>query len=721
MTLAEALRSGEGTVWFRQLGDGVDAVEVTLRITPLARHRARSAWAEFARQVDDQLAQELTWLLLDLTHAGFLRPFRCRFTEPFEIMGGDLAVLELSVGVDGRVVTWPQVHRTPGTRPPSPPPPGPRKPTSALTPPGVPSGEPPGDADHLVPPSHAARRRPGQHAKPPTAAEAGPPPGADAEGPKPSGAEGPPTEPVTVGGGESAASARRLQCTIGVAGAVPDNVLRRGDNSVGVFLGPQEAHTLVGVIVSDAELELTPEADFVVVHVQLTPLVPEVGTPSAGDLLVPRTGRSATLMLGWRVPDGATEARAQLVVTKAGRVIVLAELSGRVGEPTAARSLLAMGDPTQPRPVASVTPTAVVLDTDGHGWTTATTPSATAVALLPEYEQLAEVLRRLLNKAIALDPSTAAGRKGVAAMLVRLAQAGADLYQSLQPVVSTLGPGPVQVVTSRAPHALPLELLYDRAVPVDAAKLCPAWVAGGCLDVCESPQPQRVVCPAGFWGVRRIIERLYRLVEHGDAEVSMVVPDPNRPRLALDGLVFAASSKVKPEMQQRSALADAPREADWTTWRASLAKQPHGLLVLLPHTAMSAAGPEAEDPPALEISDSMLERPFIGADVVTGGRSDLAPTVILFGCDTAGSEDDLTGFAMRFLNAGAAVVFSSLAKLGPFAAAELAGRLVTALTEPANAGRPVGQVLTEFRRSSLREGLLSAMALTGYGDSEWAV
>ena len=118
--------------------------------------------------------------------------------------------------------------------------------------------------------------------------------------------------------------------------------------------------TLLGIMVSDAELDLTPGADFVVVHVQLTPLVPEVGTPSFGDLLVPRAGRSATLMLGWRVPEAATEARAQLVVTKAGRVIVLAELSGRVGEPTAARSLLAMGDPVQQRPADSVTPAAVV-------------------------------------------------------------------------------------------------------------------------------------------------------------------------------------------------------------------------------------------------------------------------------------------------------------------------------------------------------------------------
>ncbi|HBY24305.1 MAG TPA: hypothetical protein DEG88_13875, partial [Propionibacteriaceae bacterium] len=385
MTLAEALRSGEGTVWFRQLGDGVDAVEATMRITPLARHRARSAWAEFARQVDDQLAHELTWLLQTLTDAGFKPPYRCRFTEPFEIMGGDLAVLELSAGVDGRVVTWPPVHRTPGTKAQPPLPPGPRRPpTAALTPPGVHPGESPGDADHLVPPSHVARRRPGQHAEPPAAADAGPPPAMDAEEPEASGAEGPPpSEPTTVGGDEPAATTRRLQCTIGVAGAVPDNVLRSGDNSVGVFLGPQETHTLLGIMVSDAELDLTPGADFVVVHVQLTPLVPEVGTPSFGDLLVPRAGRSATLMLGWRVPEAATEARAQLVVTKAGRVIVLAELSGRVGEPTAARSLLAMGDPVQQRPADSVTPAAVVLQTDAPVRTTPPPPAPPAGALLP--------------------------------------------------------------------------------------------------------------------------------------------------------------------------------------------------------------------------------------------------------------------------------------------------------------------------------------------------
>ena len=113
--------------------------------------------------------------------------------------------------------------------------------------------------------------------------------------------------------------------------------------------------------------------------------------------------------------------------------------------------------------------------------------------------------------------------------------------------------------------------------------------------------------------------------------------------------------------------------------------------------------------------------PDVAPDVVTGGRSGRPPAVVLFGCETGGSAADPSGFAMRFLNAGAGVVFSTLAKLGASTASLLADRLIAALRDPARDGQSVAQVLRDVRAEGLREHQVSALALTAYGRTAWEV
>mgnify|MGYP000936470959 CR=1 FL=1 len=524
---------------------------------------------------------------------------------------------------------------------------------------------------------------------------------------------------------------RALQCLLGPDDrTLPrDNVLREGVNVVDVFLGAPEQGTVGGIAVTDAALGFPatpdqPDREFVVVQVTLTPLAPTIGTPTSAQLLVPRRGRSASVPLSWTVPAGATDARAQLALIRDGLVLAIAELSGRVGERVSFAALLGVGVPDLGKPPASEPPAqAVVIADDGAGRPTLTRPASLEVELLPEYEALADTLNRLLDQALAQRPNTAAGRKAIAGLLVQIARAGSDLYQELRPVLGDLQPGTLQLVTARAPHALPVELLYDRTPPRAGAELCPAWVAGGCADACEASDPASVVCPAGFWGVRGVIERLYNPAEQGEAELSVPAPTAERPELGLDGTAFGASAKVTDAMIKKAkALKGLTRAASWTEWRGQLAGAGCGLLVLLPHTVLSGTADQpGPGTPAMELSRELLHREDVAPDVVTGGRSGRPPAVVLFGCETGGSAADPSGFAMRFLNAGAGVVFSTLAKLGASTASLLADRLIAALRDPARDGQSVAQVLRDVRAEGLREHQVSALALTAYGRTAWEV
>ncbi len=505
---------------------------------------------------------------------------------------------------------------------------------------------------------------------------------------------------------------RTLQARVGpdVPGQPLDNVLRVGANAVDVFLGPVEAASLVGPTVSDAQLQLDGR-DWVVVHVQLTPLAPMAGRPASGDLLVPRTGRSATLRLPWEIPADADRARAQLALTVNGCVVTVAELSGAIGKPARLVGQLAIGDPGTARPAAS---TAVVVDADASGTTALVIPAEERVALAPEIEALAENVRVALNQAVSLpEPRTARAQNAFRIALVGAAQAGRDLYLDLAPLLGGLVDAPtVQVVTARAPHALPLELCYTRPAPRDDAVLCPTWVSGGdCGPGCGGADPGSVVCPAGFWGVARVVERHYQPRSQSEAVVRVPAPDAARSRLRTDGLLVAASEKVTDDVLVGTPLDG--RVRTWDQWRAALTDPGKGLLVLMPHTLPR--------PPSLEVSGQALTRALIGPDLVTGGRPDALPAVVLFGCDTGGSAADPVGYPTRFLGAGAGVVFASFSLLRAGVAAALASRLVTALRDPERAGQPVGCLLTEVRRAALREGIFAALALTAYGDATWQV
>ncbi len=505
---------------------------------------------------------------------------------------------------------------------------------------------------------------------------------------------------------------RVLQCTIGPDDPTqaPDNVLRTGRNLVGVFLGPQEVGALVGEAISDEELAFG-EADYVVVQVQLTPLEPEVGVPSAGPLLVPRLGRTATLPLTWEIPAKAKKARAQLAVTRDGRVIAVAEITGKIGGVAQLVGRMSIGRPeADPPPVAR----AMLLSSDAEGTPALVVPSETRVELLPQLEALSENIRDALNQVINIpDSMSAKGKEAARNVLVSAARAGSDLYQELEPLLGDLtSADAVQIVTALAPHAMPLELLYVLPAPADDAVVCQTWLDGGdCRPDCVDDDGG-TVCPAGFWGISRTVERHYRPERQGVAVLQVPSPDSGRPRLRLDVLAFAASQKVTDPTLKKAQFDPTQRVKNWDDWRGAVANGA-GMLVLMPHTLPK--------PPSLEVSGKTLHRSQITKTYVTVNPEDAPPAVVLFGCDTGGQQADPVGYTTRFLGAGAGVVFGAFSLLRAGAAATLASRLVTALRDPARSGQPIGRILTEVRSQALHDGVWAGLAMTSYGDANWKV
>ena len=275
----------------------------------------------------------------------------------------------------------------------------------------------------------------------------------------------------------------------------------------------------------------------------------------------------------------------------------------------------------------------------------------------------------------------------------------------------------------RSDWVFPLELAYDRPAPKLTAKLCPTFEAGAVACAgCPNNGSTEFVCPNGFWGLSKSIERLHVDPAEVEDEAAgfLVLFEPKRGQrdIAVTSVAFAAARQVPAASQDKVAAALAvvgdARADTWDGWQAALATTPFDLLVLLPHTDYNL--PSLFIGSQVELRRGQIEPPF-----VTGGHADLRPMVVLFGCETAGTGDDPAGFATRFMTKGAAVVFTSLTKLLGSHAAELAERLGVLLLDDTRAKMPLAELLTRFRQEAVRSGLLAALAVGAYGDADWRV
>jgi hypothetical protein len=343
---------------------------------------------------------------------------------------------------------------------------------------------------------------------------------------------------------------------------------------------------------------------------------------------------------------------------------------------------------------------------------------------------LSRVAKSVVDYAEGLDGEE--GRK----LLVQLAQLGRYLHLYIvEEQLNATGNRPdvaseeyLQIVSTRSDAVIPFEFIYDYETPDDKADVCPRWRQalrnGECVANCDRDSGG-FVCPLGFWGLRKVIERhaltpelareghqLYLQSELASASGS----------LRLGGVgIYGASQRVSHEGLDRLATelsertGKAPYHAsDWQAWITAVHDNHPTLLIALAHTDGNGANV------SLELGGNTIKSIQIKKRHVRATDDDPQPIVALLGCDTAGTADDYGQHVAIFRARGAAIVIGTIATVFGEHAAQVACRLVDGLL-PAGGGEPqrLGETLRALKRTALLDNLLMPLCLVAYGDADW--
>ena len=341
------------------------------------------------------------------------------------------------------------------------------------------------------------------------------------------------------------------------------------------------------------------------------------------------------------------------------------------------------------------------------------------------------------------------------ALLVALAFAGAELHERL--VRAQLAPNAadglrldeveyIQIVGTRIDAVVPVEFIYDRALPAvgDDPVPCPSYRdalrTGRCDPACPGSQkPEQHVCPLGFWGLSKVIER-----HVFDAQASRGAPlvvrsetSSARKRLAVSsGAMLGCSERVKDQALDALRQLLLPRVPlyevkTWLDWAKAIGQHAPPWLIAFPHN--EGSGPMRR----LELGKGMLRTTALaaaraGAPSYVRRANDVAPLVFLLGCDTAGTAEQYGSHVSAFRDAGAAVVVSTIASaFGPHAVSvgtAIARGVLKRLTDAASTVAAdgdgearLGEVLREAKRAALLDSLPMALCVVAFGDADWSL
>jgi hypothetical protein len=297
----------------------------------------------------------------------------------------------------------------------------------------------------------------------------------------------------------------------------------------------------------------------------------------------------------------------------------------------------------------------------------------------------------------------------------------------------------IQVLSASYGARFPIEFLYGRAAPLPDAPLCKkakeALLKGRCDKKCPTGvDEEKVICPLGFWGLNRVIERH----AYDPADVKYLIgaefglqsePATGRNRLnVLASAVVAASDNVDSvEAGSKQKVLDALDNAtgkqstsvnSWEAWIKGIDKRSPSLLVLLPHTLRDAAtGQET-----LEISKN--ERLFsanLQRKHVLGKKGVPQPVVILMGCKTAAPDIPYESFVLQFRLRGAALVIGTGSTILGRHAATVTRNFINDIASKHSSNVSFGELMLNARRKLVADGLLMALCLTSYGDTDWSL
>jgi hypothetical protein len=284
-------------------------------------------------------------------------------------------------------------------------------------------------------------------------------------------------------------------------------------------------------------------------------------------------------------------------------------------------------------------------------------------------------------------------------------------------------------VDADATRPLPIEIVYDGGrIDPENGTPCPNWdeaLATGhcahCASLRELPDDQRPfrypICPIGFWGLTKVIER-----QTGKSEVPPSRLNP------LGSVIFAASDQVRQEDYDATidsltaALHQPPTMVDaWDKWPQAIRAHRPTMIVALPHQDRTANNVDY-----LQIGEnSRLYSGEVSGDMVTTGQGP-GPIVLLLGCRTANASATFQNFVAEFRTQGAPVVLGTLATVLGRDAASIAQAFVRELaaTKPADAagdGISFGEAMRTVRRLMVAKRNAAALGLIAFGDSDWKV
>jgi hypothetical protein len=321
------------------------------------------------------------------------------------------------------------------------------------------------------------------------------------------------------------------------------------------------------------------------------------------------------------------------------------------------------------------------------------------------------------------------------ALLVQLAQLGRYLHLYLvdEQLAATDNRPEIarkeylQIVSTRSDAVIPFEFIYEFETPDDDAPLCEHWKQGlttGCRAECDRDSG-RLVCPMGFWGIQKVIERhalTPELAREGFELYLQSEPNRRSDTLSLGGIgVFGASKRVplanldplSKALNKYTGVA-AGHAADWDTW-ATLVRDNHPhLLLALAHTDGSGANV------SLEIGGKTIKSIQIKRDHVRPDAANQKPLVALLGCDTAGTADDYGQHVAIFRARGAAIVIGTIATVFGEHAALVGKILVEGLfADNGSTPRRLGETLRAMKRQALLDNFLMPLCLVAYGDADW--
>ncbi|MCG7932728.1 MAG: hypothetical protein N0E44_22165 [Candidatus Thiodiazotropha lotti] len=282
----------------------------------------------------------------------------------------------------------------------------------------------------------------------------------------------------------------------------------------------------------------------------------------------------------------------------------------------------------------------------------------------------------------------------------------------------------IQFASPYSSDSFPVEFLYDYDLPDKDAILCRNYknTSGSGCEACEArTNGKRFVCPSGFWGLNRVIERQVRpTVAHCvQPESSDRVPGP----FDLTGLVFAAADEVNEGDSTRIArtiealqeIAPVHKASHWESWKNSVKEQYPGLLIALPHNV--------EDTPWQKLriaADQDLDFVRIEREHVAPEGAPIGSPILLFACNSANAVIEYQDFVMQLRCVGAPFVIATVTYiLGP-QAAPMALEFTRQFWDSRGTST-LGETLISVRNSMLKKDNPMALALVAYGDADWRI